>query len=59
MAKSFEDLVLAKLDNLLRVLTVSVTKGMGRPTRSHFLMASAYRQGISLTCLVPPATQLM
>ena len=28
MAKSFEDLVLAKLDNLLRVLTVSVTKGM-------------------------------
>jgi DNA-directed RNA polymerase specialized sigma24 family protein len=28
MAKSFEDLVLAKLDNLLRVLTVSVTNGM-------------------------------
>jgi DNA-directed RNA polymerase specialized sigma24 family protein len=28
MPKTFEDSVLTKLDNLLRVLTVSVTKGM-------------------------------
>ncbi len=28
MPKSFEELVLAKLDNVLRVLTVSVTQGM-------------------------------
>lgn len=30
MLKTFEDLVLSKLDNLLRVLAVSVTKGMKR-----------------------------
>jgi DNA-binding NarL/FixJ family response regulator len=28
MPKTFEDLVLTKLDNLLRVLTLGVTKGM-------------------------------
>ena len=28
MPKNFEDLVLAKLDSLLRVVTVGVTKGM-------------------------------
>jgi hypothetical protein len=28
MPKSFEDMVLAKLDNVLRVLTLGVTKGM-------------------------------
>ncbi len=30
MPKTFEDLVLAKLDHLLRVVTASVTKGMKR-----------------------------
>lgn len=33
MAKSFEDLVLAKLDNLLRVVTIGVTREMKQNDR--------------------------
>jgi CRP-like cAMP-binding protein len=33
MAKSFEDLVLAKLDNLLRVMTIGVTREMKQNDR--------------------------
>jgi CRP-like cAMP-binding protein len=33
MAKSFEDLVLAKLDNLMRVVTIGVTREMKQNDR--------------------------